>query len=155
MDMDKYIKKRRTTEYSTPKIDINEKLNEMKQNMNEWKVFSLFRKKEAEYDEEDYDDEETEIEEIDDVEEELEERRESALRRFFKKLRRNKKRKEEPEHEEYDEETEEDTLNEAKEIIKITHKWLEELPPETIERFRRSEDYVKYKETLRKLKMIK
>jgi hypothetical protein len=167
LDMDKYIKKRRTTDSSSkssrPTMNVKEKINEMRQNMNEWKVFSLFKRKERDYDEdieeddddEEYIEEETEIEAIDEIEDELEERRESALKRFFKTLRmRRRARPEEDDDYEVYEETEEN-LEDIKEVIKITHKWLEELPPETIERFRRSEDFVKYKEALRKLKMIK
>jgi len=164
MEMDKYIKERRTTETTTPSMSMQEKLSEMKQNMNEWKVFSLFKKKETNYpeyededDDEDYVEEESEIEAIDEIEDELEERREGLLRRFFKKLRmRKRKRLEEDDEDEYLEYEEENKdFEEIKEVIKITHKWLEELPPETIERFRRSEDFIRYKETLRRLGMIK
>jgi hypothetical protein len=163
MEMDKYIKERRTTETTTPRISVQEKLSEMKQNMNEWKVFSLFKKKETNYpeyedeDDDDYVEEESEIEAIDEIEEELEERREGLLRRFFKKLRMRKRRRIEEDDEDYVEydEPENKDFEEIKEVIKITHKWLEELPPETIERFRRSEDFIRYKETLKRLGMIK
>jgi len=155
-EMDDYIKKRRTSDSTGTKLKDNLK------NINEWSVFSMFKRKEKEYnteeyeDEEDFEDEETEIEAIEEIEDELEERREGVLKRFFKKLRFGRRMKRKPEEDEYEEiEEDEDELEEIKEVIKITHRWLEELPPETIERFKRSEDFQKYKATLKKLGMIK
>ena len=166
LDMDKYIKDRRSRDDSGPSIKDNfsEKLDNIKESVSEWKVFSLFRRKEKdvpylddiEEDDEDYSDEESEIEEIDDLEEELEERRENVFKRFFKKLRMGRRKPVDDDDDYYEEAVEEeDDLDDVKEVIKITHKWLEELPPETVERFKRSEDFQKYKEILRKLGMIK
>jgi len=154
IDMDKYISKRRTKESSTPK----EVLNDMKKNINEWKIFSLFKTKkyEEDYDDEDYEnekyeEEETEIQAIQEIEDELQNKKENIFRKFFKKLR---SKKQEEDYEEYAE-IEEQNIDEIKEILKITHKWLEELPPEKISQFKRSEDFIKYKQLLKKLEMIK
>jgi len=57
--------------------------------------------------------------------------------------------------EEYESEEEEYTLDEIKQVLKVLHKWLEELPPDKKEQFKRSEDFVKYKEALHKLGLIK
>lgn len=158
-DMDRYLKTRRDTSSNS---GVKEALSGMKKNMGEWDVFSLFRKKKddsvvEEYeDDEDFVDEESEIEAIDEFEEDLEERRESALKRFFKKLRFGRKKQVRDEDDYYEESVEEDDeLDEIKDVIKITHRWLEELPPEVIDRFKRSEDFVRYKQVLKKLGMIK
>ena len=143
----------------------------MKESVGEWNVFSLFKKKEGDEDiyvddlksEEDFSEEESEIEAIDEMEDELEERRESALKRFFKKLhffgRRSRRYEDDDEdgYDDYDEENDDsvDDLEDIKEVIKITHKWLERLPPEDMARFKRSEDFEKYKAVLRRLGMIK
>ena len=170
MDMDRYIKNRRDRE--EPEVTFKDRLLDMRNNMNEWKIFSLFKKKESdeEYLDEDelleedvdnFSEEESEIEAIDELEDELEERRESVLKRFFKKLRlfnRSKVSDEgdlEDDYYEEDDFEEDDSLDDIKDVIKITHTWLEQLPPETLDRFKRSEDFVKYKEVLKKLKMIK
>lgn len=165
IDMDNYIKDRRSKEYSKDSKTIGERFSDFKDDVYEWKVFSLFKRRSGdryvddfEEDDEDYIEEETEIEAIDELEDELEERREGVLRRFFKKLRLAGRRR--PVEEDFDEDEvlEEDDgadLDDIREVIKITHSWLEELPPETLNRFKRSEDFVKYKEVLKKLKMIK
>lgn len=165
MEMDSYIKNRRSKEYSKDSKSLGERFSDLKDDVYEWKVFSLFRRKgsdryvdDIEEDDEDYTEEETEIEAIDELEDELEERREGVLRRFFKKLRLAGRKS--PVEEDFDEDEvlEEDDgadLDDIREVIKITHSWLEELPPETLNRFKRSEDFVKYKEVLKKLKMIK
>lgn len=154
-DMDKYIKKRRVSDSQDPKM--KEKVRDLKNNVREWRLFSMFKKRDkAQYEEEDedYSDDEVEIEAIDEMEDELENRRESVFRRFFKKLRRKNKHEIEDDGI-YEAEEEEFDLDEIKEVIKITHKWLEQLPPETIERFKRSDDFQKYKKILKRLEMIK
>ena len=58
----------------------------------------------------------------------------------------------------YEEEVEEeksDEYEDIKQTIKILHKWLEKLPPEKINQFKRSEDFQKYKESLDRLGLIK
>ncbi|MGV8168687.1 MAG: hypothetical protein ACP5N3_01385 [Candidatus Nanoarchaeia archaeon] len=47
------------------------------------------------------------------------------------------------------------SIEDMKETIKILHKWLEKLPPDKIYEFKRSPDFEKYKEGLRKLGLIK
>jgi hypothetical protein len=46
-------------------------------------------------------------------------------------------------------------VEDLKDTIKILHKWLEKLPPERISEFKRSPDFEKYKDGLRKLGLIK
>ena len=97
---------------------------------------------------------EEELQEIDEFEEDLEDRRESVLKRFFRALRFNKDSSlDEAEFEEVLVE-DEGSLEEAKVCIKILHKWVERLPPDTINEFKRGPDFVKYKDTLRKLRLI-
>lgn len=70
----------------------------------------------------------------------------------------SKKREEPEEEEEYEKEAEpsqQQTIEELKETIKVLHKWLEKLPPEKISEFKRSPDFEKYKDGLRKLGLIK
>ncbi|MEM3373865.1 MAG: hypothetical protein QXE31_01460 [Candidatus Woesearchaeota archaeon] len=63
---------------------------------------------------------------------------------------------------EFDEE-EEETIEEKKEILpddikevlKIQNKWLSKLPKEVLHEFKNTEDYQKYKETLKKYNLIK
>ena len=45
--------------------------------------------------------------------------------------------------------------DEIRDVLKIQNKWLLKLPKKTIEEFKKSEDYKKYKETLRKYNLIK
>ena len=103
---------------------------------------------------------EKKIEEVDEEVEELEEEREGLLRNFFKKLfgMRNKQ-------EEFDEDDIPSTKkttdpatqlkDETRNVLKSLHKWLSKLPPEHIDAFRRSADFVKYKELLEKYDLIK
>lgn len=44
---------------------------------------------------------------------------------------------------------------ELREAIKILHKWIEKLDPDTLNQFKRSEDFEKYKSILKSLNMIK
>ncbi len=164
MDMDRYISSRRARESYSESKSIGERFSDMRESMGEWRVFSLFKKKERVYvedDEEDVDEdfseEEAEIEAIDELEEDLEERREGVLRRFFRKLRLSGRRRVEDEEvlEAEESEFESEELDDVREALKVTHRWLEELPPETLEQFKRSEDFEKYKSALKRLGMIK
>ncbi|MEM2138889.1 MAG: hypothetical protein QXM96_01930 [Candidatus Woesearchaeota archaeon] len=61
---------------------------------------------------------------------------------------------------EYDEESDEvkekeELPEDLKEILKIQNKWLSKLPQEELHNFKNSEDYKKYKETLKKYNLIK
>lgn len=97
---------------------------------------------------------EEEIKEIDEVEEELEEEREGIISRFLRLLRFTKS---DDDYEEVIEATNEDseTTEQVKDVIKILHKWLEQLPPEKLTAFKQSEDFAKYKQALKDLKLIK
>lgn len=169
MDMDRYLSRRRAKESSEGGSFLSGLGKVKVKDVSEWGVFSLFRKKsDVVYEEDvssvddsfddDFVDDESEIEAIDDLEDGLEVRREGVLRRFFKRLRigfRGSSVDDEGVDDfEYVEE-EVDDLEDIKEVIKITHRWLEELPPEVIERFKRSSDFEKYKQVLKKLGMIK
>ncbi|MGV8163144.1 MAG: hypothetical protein ACP5N2_07475 [Candidatus Nanoarchaeia archaeon] len=46
-------------------------------------------------------------------------------------------------------------IEDLKETIKVLHRWLEKLPPDKIYEFKKSPDFEKYKEGLRKLGLIK
>ena len=46
-------------------------------------------------------------------------------------------------------------VEDLKEVVKILHKWIEKLPSDKINQFKRSDDFVKYKELLDKHGMIK
>jgi hypothetical protein len=46
-------------------------------------------------------------------------------------------------------------IEDLKETIKVLHRWLEKLPPDKISEFKRSPDFEKYKDGLRKLGLIK
>jgi len=157
-DLDNYIKGRRFND--TRGVSLSKRFDFKK--VNEWTVFSLFRnKKEKKQFDEDYDDEhhdvkEFEIDSGEELDNELGERRKGFLTTFFKKRRVSKKFKAKEEKDDFDAvDVVESDLEEAKEVIKIAHKWLEELPPESIYRFKKSDDFQKYKSILKKLGMIK
>lgn len=99
---------------------------------------------------------EEEIEDIDEMEDELETEKES----LFYKLRRmfgGKAKEELYEEAEIQAAEQEQAIldEEVRETIKILHRWLEQLPPEKLEQFKRSSDFARYKELLRKFGMIK
>ncbi len=85
-----------------------------------------------------------------DYEEELQPK-EGKIKTFVKKLFLTKVEQEE--YEEMPQQT--NQTEELKETIKILHKWLEKLPPEKIQEFKNSEDFLKYKEALKNLGLIK
>jgi len=108
---------------------------------------------------------EKDIEVIDEEERELEEVRESLLTRFFKYLRKDTASDEyvEEEPDDGDDTDEDDVVDEpvlvdqdlVKEVVKIQHKWIEELPAKDLSRFKRHEDYERYQELLDELDLIK
>ncbi|MCF7866591.1 hypothetical protein K9M18_04130 [Candidatus Woesearchaeota archaeon] len=101
---------------------------------------------------------EEEIEEIHETEDVLETHREGIVYRFLKVLRLTG-RKEYVDDEDLEEAIVEQRVIETEEMFKDTlkslHKWLEELPPDKMEQFKRSEDFEKYKAALRKVGLIK
>jgi len=97
--------------------------------------------------------EEERIEDAQELDEDLEEQRESMITRFLRKLRLYRRAQYEEDYEEVEEKPIVD--EEMKELLKTLHKWLEQLPYDKKEQFKRSEDFVKYKESLRKYGLIK
>ena len=98
----------------------------------------------------------SEPQEFDEEYEELPKKR-SLMSRIF-----GRKRTHYDEDEEYDseevqvQETKIDTeKEELKDLVKILHKWIEKLPSDKINEFKRSPDFEKYKSGLKKLNMIK
>ncbi len=107
---------------------------------------------------------EDDIEVIDEEEQELEEVREGLLTRFFKLLRSSSDDSASDVADPVDEEDEADVVVEpepemvdketVKEVVKIQHRWIEELPAEDLSRFKRHEDYDRYTELLDELGLI-
>lgn len=97
-----------------------------------------------------------EIEEIEEAEDELEMEKESLMRKLLRKIGFYTSR-EVVSDEELETIQEEQVMvdEETKETIKLLHKWLKQLPPDKLDSFRKSQDFVKYKELLRRLGMIK
>jgi TolA-binding protein len=100
---------------------------------------------------------EDEVRELQQEEEVLVERRESQLSNFFNKINFLKKKQQaqaEPAQEDngkYEPVLDEDVI----EVIKICHKWLNELPPGKKRSFKASSDFQKYKEVLEKYGLVK
>jgi hypothetical protein len=106
---------------------------------------------------------EEEIEEVDNEVDELEGRREGLFSRLFALLRGR------PREDEYgddippevvagaigEHQKNEDLIKETRLVLKSLHRWLGKLPPEQIESFKRSPDFVRYKELLDKYGLIK
>lgn len=105
---------------------------------------------------------EDDIEVIDEEERELEEMREGLLTRFFKLLRSDTadERGDDDVEESFDEEpavvepVEGVDREKVKEVVKIQHKWIEELPARDLSRFKRHEDYDRYRSLLDDLDLI-
>ena len=101
-------------------------------------------------------DKEEEIKGIRDEEAELIEEREGMLKKFFGKInifKRTPMETVELPAEDYEQEPvlDEDVI----EVLKIMHKWLEQLPPSKKRSFKASKDFQKYKEVLDKYGLIK
>ncbi len=100
---------------------------------------------------------EEEMEELEETEEELEEEREGLLEKLRAFLGFKTR------EEEFDEDLEEEVLRaskslvdeEVKEVLKITHSWLEKLSPKQKKAFKESEDFQRYKEFLVKYGLAK
>lgn len=103
---------------------------------------------------------EEEIETVDEAVEELEEKRDSLLRRLFKSLFGIKSKSAE---EDIDEDLiaqnipspDAELKDETKKVLKSLHRWISKLPPEHIESFRRSQDFIDYKDILDKYGILK
>jgi hypothetical protein len=112
-------------------------------------------KKLSRKDEEELTEMEEELEQIQEAEDELEEEREGILKRFFRRLWMAGRK--EQNEDIVLEEAEQPSIieEEIKEVLKDIHKWLENLPKDKKAEFRKSEDFRKYKDLLKKLGMIK
>jgi hypothetical protein len=69
--------------------------------------------------------------------------------------RKREEREEEDDHDTMMAQQQQQNIEDLKETIKVLHRWLEKLPPEKISEFKRSPDFEKYKDGLRKLGLIK
>ncbi|MCF7871689.1 hypothetical protein K9L97_01525 [Candidatus Woesearchaeota archaeon] len=98
------------------------------------------------------------VEDIQAAEDAMELEREGIFKRFLKLLRLGG-RSDFPEEEEVLESVAEQKALELeesfKDTVKMLHKWLEMLPAEKMDQFKRSDDFQRYKEVLKKLGMIK
>lgn len=99
---------------------------------------------------------EEDIREIREEEAELIDKREGKLKKFFSKINIFKRRPMETVElpaEEYEEESvlDEDVV----EVLKVMHKWIEQLSPTKKRSFKASKDFQKYKEVLDKYGLIK
>jgi hypothetical protein len=102
---------------------------------------------------------EEEIETVDEAVEELEEKRDSLLRKLFKSLFGVRSRVEEDIDEDlvtkHTPSPDAELKDETKKVLKSLHKWISRLPPEHIESFRRSQDFIDYKNILDKYGILK
>lgn len=156
--MDEYLSSRREYEETRPSF-----IDSLKERL---KGIKLQRQREREDVYSDYDDgfDEDELQEtqnssqVDVGDEDYEEPVSTPRRSLISWLFRRRTRRFE-EDEDFEEEIEvaqvESNEEEYREAIKILHKWLEKLDPDTLNRFKRSEDFEKYKSVLKKLNMIK
>jgi hypothetical protein len=131
-------------------------------------LFGSWRREEANDDrsprEEEIEEIEDDIEVIDEEEKELEEVREGLLTRFFKLLRSSDEEETDVEQPVADDEDEADVVVEpepdvvdreaVKQLVKLQHKWIEELPPQDLSRFKRHDDYEKYQSLLEELELV-
>lgn len=169
-DMDSYIQKKRKgiTNFSRPKSKVftDEKTEHSEKSHG---LFNVFRRRIPSDEEfkqrikkmkhnQKLEAMEDDIKDIQEEEDEMEEKREGIVKRFLKLLRK-------PVKDNYSDEEEivhaaemnkaEKDIEQLKNVIKITHKWLERLPPEQLNEFKRSEDFQRYKDALKQLKLIK
>lgn len=145
-DMDEYLSGRRQSyedEGSSFMDTLREKFSKMKR-----------KPREITIDDEEEVEETVQIEEVED--EDFDEPVSTPRRSLITWLFRRRSR---PTFDEVDDDViEPETENneeEYREAIKILHKWVEKLDPQTLNQFKRSEDFQKYKEVLTKLKLIK
>lgn len=152
-EIDSYIEKRRSTN--------REKKRSFLKRVSSWWKSKRERSTSDPIDvkEEELEEIEHDIEEIDREEEELEEVREGLMTRFLKLLRK-KERYEEEEEEMIEVEAEESEEKEGydkevvKELIKLQHKWMDNLPADELSRFKRSDDFDRYVELLEELELV-
>lgn len=152
-DMDDYLSRRRSQDYSSSTFmdSLKEKIQGFKIKRKE-KLEDEYETRQTGYDDSDFEDETSYEEEI--VEEPVATPKRSLISWLFKK--KNKKVQEDDwDEEEQIVETPSIQEQEYREAIKILHRWVEKLDPETLNQFKRSPDFEKYKEILKTLNMIK
>jgi len=100
---------------------------------------------------------EEEVKDIKQEEEGLVEKRESMLTKFFSKVNFLKSKRMEPDRPESEESEDEEPVldQDVIEVIKIGHRWLNELPPGKKRSFKASDDFQKYKAVLEKYGLVK
>jgi hypothetical protein len=155
-DMDDYLNKRRSQDDSSIRF-----MDSLKEKFQGFKIKRKQRLEEDEYnvrssgyEDSDFEEDNDESFEEEVVEEPVTAPRRSLISWLFR--RRNKKPVVEDDWEE-DEVVKEPSFEEQeyREAIKILHRWVEKLDHDTLNQFKRSPDFEKYKETLKKLNMIK
>jgi len=102
--------------------------------------------------EEEYEDLEEVEENIDEAKEEVEEKKENIFRRLVNMFSFYKKKRED---ENIEQEDGESLNDDVKETLKILTEWIKKLPPEKMKQFKESDDFVKYKDVLKKYGLIK
>ncbi len=169
-DLDKYIDSRKGEESS-----LSKRLGRVKKSLSEreikitWPslgIRNMFRRripseerrvreKIPEKDEEEFSEMEDELGQIQEAEDELEQEREGVLRRFFRKLWFSDRQRIDDEEVAVEESQVMASDEETREVLKGLHKWLESLPQDKKAEFKKSEDFHKYKDLLKRLGMIK
>lgn len=109
---------------------------------------------------EDVEEIEEEIEEVNEEVEELQEKREGLFKRLFSMIFGSNQSDEDedidPELVKTEIQKEQESLkHETRVVLKLIHKWISKLSPEHIDAFRRSPDFVKYKDLLEKYDLIR
>lgn len=100
---------------------------------------------------------EQEIEETDHQIHDLEEKRDSLWTKFLKSMRASRSSADdEGSSDDYGDDLSVATTDEdVKDVLKLVHKWLEQLPPAKLNEFKQSEDFRKYKSVLEKYGLIR
>jgi hypothetical protein len=153
-ELDEYITRRRGADERREKRSFFKRFFSWRQSR---KPKTVEEKRERELEDIEHD-----IEVIEEEEEDLEEVREGLMTKFFKLLRGSPSEQEEQSFEEevpdgVEEEEEVDVVEreKVKELVKIQHKWIQELGTKDLSRFRRSPDFERYKELLQELGFAK
>ncbi|MBN1646081.1 hypothetical protein JW868_03525 [Candidatus Woesearchaeota archaeon] len=105
---------------------------------------------------------EDEIEELDDesqvvemMDEGIQEKKDGLMNKLFKSMRNDRKKKQEFDEDEIIHESIPELDEDIKEILKITFRWIEQLPKTKLKQFKESEDFEKYKLILMKYGLVK
>lgn len=101
---------------------------------------------------------EEDIENLEYEEENIEQEKEALMSKFLKKLRlfsRTKEPTDDDMVEECGDAISVEMDGDVRDILKVMHNWLERLPPHEKKQFKMSEDFIKYKELLKRYGLIK